>query len=303
MPSRFYETVDKRQAHLKPIGTGRFGAQLAAFDNGVKGILKVRIANKKLFRGVPITELPRREVAIYHLDRDLLHFDVVPETLLISWKGKVASIQEHKEGVAPSDLVPGLFDKKLEDWKYRVLKFANRVSADDMLRIVLLDLIVNNTDRHAKNVLVDPVNERVFAIDNGMSFAPWFARYRNVFHKYLFFSRFDVPDDVLESLGKITRPDLEGVLGPFLHPDEITQTHLRIRFIVDHHTDMAFQKVSQGHYDRDDFPTYEKWFKRRLQREQKGPQVFFVMPGGGVAEANDPTESSVTSRLEPTVAN
>ena len=99
--------------------------------------------------------LPHREVATAIVDR-LLGFDLVPPT---AWREVgpfgPGSLQAH---------VPHAPDEHLLTW------LADPARRDDEVlgRLVVLDLVVNNTDRKAGHVLVGA--DRVWAIDHGVTF-------------------------------------------------------------------------------------------------------------------------------------
>jgi hypothetical protein len=267
--SHFHDTAMRLKARTKPAGDGRFGAQIVTFENGVKGVLKVQQTSCKAFRGVPFAEFHKREVAAYRLDRDLLMLSVVPETLLIKWRGQEASLQHYVEGFQAKDLVPGVFDRKLSDWKYKVAQFADRVALDVLADVVLLDMCINNVDRHGKNVIVDTHNKGVFAIDNAASFFDCLKCYKNIFHKYLFFSNLEVPEVTRTRLASIRHRDLSSVLGSLLSPKDVEYTYWRIRFVVDHSDRLAFARVSQGNFGNNEFPSYSEWFRKKMHPKQE----------------------------------
>lgn len=262
--SSFHDIATSQRARTSPLTGGKFGAQLAVFDGGVKAILKVKGNIGKTFRGIPVSTFHRREVAAYRVDRDLLGFGVVPETLLINWRGQEASLQKYVEGVQPKELVPGVFDRKLDDWKHRIAKFAEMVNLEDMVKIIVLDLVIGNADRHARNLIIDTYNHGVVAIDNGTSFGPDFRLFKNIFYKYLFTNRLDIPDPVLSKLSGIGHKAVKDCIGSLLTPKEVEYTYWRIRFVVDHPDRLAFARVSQGNFNNNEFPHYSNWFNKKM---------------------------------------
>lgn len=269
--SKFSNTVyGGVSSKVVPVGDGKFDAQMVVFSNGEKGLLKAKPFATDSFRGIPKQTMPYREVATYLLDKHVLDFGVVPETLLVTWQNKEASIQNWCEGgQLPRDLIPGIFDKKISGWKTRISKLFSRLNLDDLLKIVLLDLIVNNVDRHGKNILIDPPNDKVWAIDNGLTFGRYYRQYRSVFHKYMHFSEFEVPAWVVKKLKRIERSDL-GVLDSYLTAEEVEDTWLRIQFILKHLERLAFSRMGASPYLKDNnFPSYEAWFKRQVKAEQE----------------------------------
>lgn len=271
------------RARTKPAGDGRFGAQIVTFDNGVKGLLKVQQHSRRVFRGVPLTVFHRNEVIAYRLDRDLLELNVVPETLLIRWRGEEASLQKYVEGFQAKDLIPGVFDRKLDDWKYKVSQLSQAVNLDELAKVVIFDLVINNTDRHGKNVIIDTHNKCVYAIDNASSFLPCYKLYKNVFHKYLFLRHLGISPEIRQRLDGIRRRDLASVLGSLLPAKDVEYTYWRIRFIVDHSDRLAFARVSQGNFSNNEFPSYSMWFHKKMH-PKRDTLVLTQQPTPGTTE-------------------
>lgn len=272
--STFTDTVaNGKIKKIEPLGIGRFDANLVTFSDSTKAILKYKGFSNTKFRGIDRDDFPKREAAVYWLDSKLLKFNVVPETLLIKLNGKEASIQQYMEGYEARDLQPGIFDKKLPDWKYTVAKLFSKINADDLLKITLIDLIVNNTDRHARNVIFDTHGKRVWAIDNGLSLGSFFNRYRSVFHKYMFFKRLFVPNWAIRLLEGIDLEQLEDTLDPLLTDAEILQVHLRIQFILERRDKLDFFTMAQGRFEKDGFPSYQKWFERKMRPNPEIPHL------------------------------
>lgn len=274
--SKFSEAVQAGEGRASPVGQGKFGAQLVTYSNGERGILKVRPFANDTFRGISKQLMPRNEVAAYLLDYAVLDFGVVPETYLTKWKGREASVQKFVQmGVMPKEVVPGLFDKKLDDWKYRIAKLFSSINLDDMLKVVLLDLIMNNVDRHGRNVLIDTPQHKVWAIDNGLSFGRYYRGYRSIFHKYLYFANFSIPEWAIKKLGRVTREQLS-VLSSLLPPEAVEDTWLRIQFILEHSDRLAYKRMGrvQG-LGVSKFPSYEDWFRRKMQGQNEGLALMY----------------------------
>ena len=263
----FAQAVHEQTPTLKPMGSGKFGAQLATYKGGVKGILKLQPFTTEKYRGVSERLFPVHEVAAYRLDKEILGFDVVPETVLTELGGRVASVQEFKQtGHLPRELVPGIFNRDLPEWKEKIAKLFSRANLDDMLRIVVLDLVINNADRHGRNILIDPIQERVWAIDNGLAFGSAYVKYRCIFHKYLFYAQFVIPTVVIDKLAQITRADLNKSLKGLLVKQEREETWWRIQFIIQHQDRLAYKRMSAGKgFENGHFPTYEEWFRCKME--------------------------------------
>lgn len=283
--SYFHDTSLTQRAKASPIGDGRFGAKLAIFENGVKGVLKEQPPTSKMFRGVCQLNMPANEVMAYRLDRDLLHFGVVPETLFITWRGKEASLQKHIEGFQPKEVVPGVFDRKLDDWKQRLQSLADIMPMSELAKVVLFDLIVNNADRHGKNLIVDTHNgNKLWAIDNGTAFGDGYTLYKNVFHKYFFYDELPVDVDTLHALDRLTERDFGDVVRPFkISPKRCSYLYWRTRFVVDHHDRLGFKRISGGRIGNNEFPSYQKWFDKKMYPKDK-MAALKVPPRPGVVE-------------------
>lgn len=266
--SDFLTAVRTYKPVLKDIGVGKFGAKLVSFPpSHVRGVLKFAQFSTDTTRGVPKSEMHKREVAVYHLDRDVLHFNVVPPAVLVRLDGKPASICEYVEGLLPSQIEPGLFEKDNDGkWKVKLARLFAKVNRDDAVKIVLLDLIVNNTDRHGKNWLVMPLGYRLKAIDNGLTFAPMFRYYRNVIHRYAFLHSLTVPPGVLAHLKSIRRDQIAAALVQYVGKREIEETWRRLQFVIEHADALDFDTLSEGHYEKNDFPSHTRWFRKLVAK-------------------------------------
>lgn len=247
------------------MGVGRFGARLVSFENGVKGILKTS-SELNEFRGVPRSEMAKREVAAYLLDSEILHFGVVPQTALVNHEGRAASLQEFCEWKMPEALVPSLFKTKREGWDEQLEQFDLLVDHGDLTKVVVLDLLMNNVDRNGKNLLVNAEDGRVRAIDNGASFGHAFNHYRQVFHRYLFYEELTLSRSIIERLEAIDFQELE-VLRPFLTELELQETWLRLQFILQRRSCLEWKTFSGGKSMASKrIPDYSDWFQAEAAR-------------------------------------
>lgn len=263
--TEFETTVLGSTPKLKPIGSGRFDAQMVTFENSaVKGVLKFAQFTTDKTRGIPKNTMHRREVAAYRLDSEVLHFDIVPECHLVRLDGREASISEYVDGLLPGDVVPGLFDKSQPDWKVKVALLWSKVPIIEAMKVALFDLITNNTDRHGKNWLFSPDSFDIHAIDNGLCFGRHYKAYRSVIHRYLFFHQFPVPPVLLKKLTSITKNHLVSALRGYLPHKDIEETWQRLEFVISHREHLDFYSLSQGHLDKNDFPSYTRYFRPRM---------------------------------------
>jgi len=241
------------------VGVGQFGARQVIFDNGLKGTLKKKLFSNENFRGIKKDRQYLHEVAYYQLAK-YLSIDVVPPTILTTYEDVPASLQLWVFGVAASGLVPDVFKKSIENWKEKVALFTAQVNMEKLRDIILLDLITNNTDRHGKNIIIDIISNNVWAIDNGLSFGKYFSKYYNVFHKYIYRKNFTLTTNERAVLESLTLQQIQSILHRYLTVEEIEQTFKRMQFILKQ-KDLGFEILCKEHEGRNDFPSYEEWFK------------------------------------------
>lgn len=278
----FMRTVMLRTGKVRPIGDGKFGARQVIFDNGTKACLKVQLHSNQKFHGITKDTQHMREVAAYQLDWKLLHFDLVPPTTLTIYEGKPASISSWVTGSTSAGIVERVFDKTQDDWKHRVALFATKVDVNALRRSCIMDLIINNTDRHAKNCLFDPFAKKVWCIDNGLAFGPYFKRYYNVFHRFLFRKNLTLKPDEADRLGRISLEDLRDVLTRYLRGREIEDVYLRLQWVLEQ-PNLAFEAISDGHEGKKDFPSKKAWFEQRMSKGPRNRVLAKITDMGGTA--------------------
>lgn len=99
---------------------------------------------------------------------------------------------------------------------------------EQLQAIAAFDVIANNTDRKGGHCLLDPVAERVWAIDNGLCFAESF-KLRTVIWE---FSGEPIPPAVLDAVQGIAGGAPDGLAG-LLTAGEIRAVERRARQLVD----------------------------------------------------------------------
>ena len=265
---KFMVTAMTQPGKVKKIGCGRFGARKVMFENGVQATLKPKLFSNEIFRGIPRDTQYLREAAAYQLDWKILHWNLVPPTTLTMYLGEPSSIQAWVTGFYAKEIVPQPFNHDSDGWKTRLALFSSKINADDLRKIVLFDLIINNTDRHAKNCLFDTFSDRVWAIDHGLAFGRYYTKYFNVFHREIFRKNLTLDKTERELLSSITQDQLTETLHRYLKSKEIADTYWRIQWMLAQEN-LGFIHVSNGNDDKDSFPTYEEWFKRHPPRENK----------------------------------
>lgn len=150
--------------------------------------LKKRAAYKERIAqhyGIPVEEVPLSDTEVtarssvdvgkgaireYIASRvnELLRLDVIPMTVLRAEKGNVdlSSVQESVKSSDSENPARPPTDEELAE----ILKLGSaHPSARSLMRIACLDHLIKATDRHAKNILIDPVTRQTQGIDNGYS--------------------------------------------------------------------------------------------------------------------------------------
>jgi len=278
-PSTFSTLVlEKTPTSVKHLTEGKTGALLATYANGVKAIVKPakrKLPNGKTTqRGISVGSHPRREVAFYQLSK-LLGFNIVPETVLTTKAvpGVEASVQVFMPAYHLKQFNPKLSDVHNKGWKTTLIKTALRVSKDQWRQLLALDIIAGARDRHANNVGVTmhiednrPIYNLV-AWDNAATFGLTFARYHNVFHKYLFRQSVNF-DKIWPVLDKITLKDLRRTLGPYVSEEEVGHAFMRMEFFQEYPYKLPWRVASDGNDGPSDFPDYKAFFEPVVEKAQ-----------------------------------
>jgi uncharacterized repeat protein (TIGR03843 family) len=168
----------------------------------------------------PLWDFPsglfKREVAAYELAA-LLGWDVIPRTVL-------------RDGPFGAGSVQLFVDADFSEHYFTLLESRPSVHAS-LRKMAAFDLLANNADRKGGHVLLRPIDDTVWGIDNGLCFHVE-AKLRTVMW-----------DFAGEKIPKALRPDLErvaslnpGELGPLdelLDEDEIMVLLTRARRVVE----------------------------------------------------------------------
>jgi len=163
----------------------------------------------------PLWDFPhglfRREVAAWHLS-DVLGFGIVPPTVSRDGPFGEGSFQLF----IPSDFEQHYFTL-----------FETRPDLHDQLRtICAFDLVANNTDRKSGHCLLGH-DGRVWAIDNGLCFAPSF-KLRTVIWE---FAEEPIPDGVLDQLATMC-DRVPAAVADHLQEEEVDALLARIRSLL-----------------------------------------------------------------------
>lgn len=270
--SAFADTVHEEESpEVKPLKTGKTGALLATYRNGIKAVLKLAkdaLDNgHKTQRNIPIKDHPRHEVAFYQL-AVLLGFDeIVPETVLIEYEGKECSAQHFIPAVHLAQLNARLLDHSDRvRWRCELKNTTLLVPKRFWRQLLVLDLIAGSRDRHINNVgyriELDgnrPIY-RLVAWDNAATFGHTFNLYHNVFHKLLFRHHANLVD-VWPLVEELEYAEFVVVLEQYLTRDRIDHAWMRVQWMREFPYKLNWKMMSQGHDDSDEFPNYSEWFR------------------------------------------
>ena len=165
----------------------------------------------------PLWDFPsglyKREVAAYELSA-ALGWQVVPPTVL-------------RDGPLGQGSVQLFVDADFEQHYFTIAeKLRYRA---DLMAICAFDVVANNTDRKSGHCLLGK-DERIYAIDNGLSFHAEF-KLRTVLWDY---AGQPIPEDLLEDLARLAAAGLPASLTELLDDDEERDACLgRVELLLD----------------------------------------------------------------------
>jgi hypothetical protein len=188
------------------------------------------------------------EVAAYEIAK-LLGMDCVPPTRYEEFEGELGTAQQFVDGMLGSEWVS-------QHGSQTPLDLLARSGAEDA---VVLDFIIDNGDRHTGNWIVGERGWKLWAIDNGGIFGQDLKYYRNVYHKYLFRNNFPFHSSLFDLLHSFKLEDFEAILKPLYGDSRFAEDCMaRTRWIIRHRRHLAFKIVSEGHFDKNDFPSHKE---------------------------------------------
>jgi uncharacterized repeat protein (TIGR03843 family) len=168
----------------------------------------------------PENSLAQREVAAYQLS-EALGLHLVPFTTLR---------QEGPHG-------PGSLQQFIEyDVEYHYFNFTED-DRESLRPVVFFDLLINNADRKGGHVFFEINSHKLYAIDHGICFHSE-NKLRTVIWD---FAGQPIPDDLLAPLSHTG--DWDAILGPYLHPREISALCARADSLLQ---SRIFSAPSQG---------------------------------------------------------
>ncbi len=183
-----------------------------SYNSSVIAVYKPQDGERPLWDYPP--GLYKREVASYRLS-DLLNWEIVPTTVVRSdGQFGVGSIQLFVEA----------------DFSLTYFDFVEDIELHDQLvKIAVFDLLINNSDRKAGHILIDK-NRHLWAIDNGLTFHCE-PKLRTVIWD---FQEVEIPADLLKSIkALLDTPDrIVNTFSDLLSPQEIDCLFERARRLV-----------------------------------------------------------------------
>ncbi len=208
------------------------GAFLAELD-GVKVVFKPNHLEKELW-DFPTGTLALRERATYVMDQ-LLGWDLVPTTDLVETEQGFASVQHWVEAapslveIFPSSEVPdgwlGVLDGQGSSGEPLTLAHQD---LEVLMKIALLDAIVNNADRKGGHILTSDEGA-TYAIDHGVTFHDE-PKLRTVLWGW---AGQEIPAHLLADLARVAEKILASELKDLLTEHELLATLERLNEITE----------------------------------------------------------------------
>lgn len=279
--SKFSDVVlNEDPVKVEPLGGGKSGAKLAFYKNNIKAVIKeekeLSPSGSATQRGLWITTLPYREVCFYKLAKKIGWEDIVPEVVLINFKGKNASAQSYVPALNLKEITPNLESYKNPGWVKDLVKTCELVSREKFRRMILLDIIAGSRDRHSSNVgfkykiTGDRIVYDLVAWDNACTFGRYFKFYHNVFHKRLFRDRFNI-EPYYQTLENIRLGEFTDLFEGMIHEQEINHAFLRLQYIIDFPYKIPWRLLSEGEDNPNKFPIHKEYFESPDMIEIKEP--------------------------------
>ncbi len=208
------------------------GAFLAELD-GVKVVFKPNHLEKELW-DFPTGTLALRERATYVMDQ-LLGWDLVPTTDLVETEQGFASVQHWVESapslveIFPSSEVPDGWLEVLDGQgsSGEPLTLAHQ-DLEVLMKIALLDAIVNNADRKGGHILTSD-DGATYAIDHGVTFHDE-PKLRTVLWGW---AGQEIPAHLLADLARVAEKILASELKDLLTEHELLATLERLNEITE----------------------------------------------------------------------
>lgn len=209
------ENYEKKET--KPLNSGANTTVFVELKDDGSGVFKPKNGEKADLRDhIKAGTYFNRERAAYLVDR-FLGFNLVPPTVIREIDGEIGSLQQFVPDsktiyeIPKDELVKGTLQQELK-------------------KLWIFDYIIYNSDRHSGNFLIKPAEERIYAIDNGLSFGDQYT----IFYKEFWGN--PIPSEVAEGIEKFLswkegRKIFEDLLRELLRPDEVEACMRRIENI------------------------------------------------------------------------
>lgn len=250
---------------IKPLtdSSHAFEAFKVSIDGNGNAIMKPpaeKETNMDKFRSglgyVPQGTEHKREHAAYNLSLAMGLYDSIPPTSQRVHEGRNMSMQAWKEG--HTSIHEHLVKKNVQSDKGLFQDFLDSVPAHKkqevetkLKDIAVMDLVMNNNDRHINNFVVPESCDNIFAIDHGTSFGNGMSGTRNsILSSYHQARRpVKITPDLKAKLDNMTLGDYKRALSPAGMEDwEVGQAFLRSRYV-------SFLQDRDGHLDQHKFDT------------------------------------------------
>lgn len=148
-----------------------FDEEIHAPNNPIGPRFQGALGARKTRIGVRVGECCHREVAAFLVDQ-FLGFGIVPHTAYASFAHYLFfDAHENLYGFKKTKIKYGSFQEYVVGFKAIVDaedKEINQVAIDEYQLLIVLDIIIGNSDRNAGNFLIN--EEKIAAIDHGLSF-------------------------------------------------------------------------------------------------------------------------------------
>lgn len=156
-PRESMESSGLTGGEMEPVNTGVNETFFGDLEDGTRVVFKPARGERSYDREVyEAGTLYHREVAASKLD-EILGFDIVPTTV----------VKRHDEyGVGSAQA----FVEDAKDGNAYTSKERNKLPTEERQKLIVLDFIAGNPDRHAGNYLLSEDVQTVYAIDNGYAF-------------------------------------------------------------------------------------------------------------------------------------
>lgn len=203
------------------------------------------------------------ERAVYLVNK-FLGFDIVPTTVIRTIEGEEGSLQRF-----------------IPDAKTGLEVSRKQVPTEELVKMVLFDFLINNTDRHEGNFLVK--GKRIFAHDNESSFSIGHIYDRPIYFGENFFSA-PIPEEIRNKIIQFEKwpegkeflsKSLEKLLyKDLLYKDEADAFFKRLEHLI--------QYAKRGYFQSEE--EYGKFSKQAEEEYEKYRGKFYIIEDNKLTE-------------------